>query len=82
MWFGFGQTAARNFAKAPSALEYSPLLAEWKNTTTGLLKPLQTSMCPKEWWKEVNETYKFSVFDDVAWEKFNGTFEETATDVT
>ena len=95
MWFGFGQTVARNYAKFPSALNHSSLLAEWKDTTDALLKPLRTDECSEDWWKEVtlgvNETCKFteesgtckfSRFDKVAWEKFNGTFEAPADDIT
>ena len=72
MWFGFGQTAARNFAKNPLALEKSPLLQEWKNATTALLKPITVEQCPSDWWF-VNDTSKFSVFDKDAWKAYNGT---------
>ena len=61
MWFGFGQTFARNFAKVESALEYSPLLREWKDTTKGLLKPTSTDQCVDDWW--YNKTAGISVFD-------------------
>ena len=61
MWFGFGQTFARNFAKLESALEYSPLLKEWKETTSNLLKPTSTDQCVDEWW--YNKTAGISVFD-------------------
>ena len=61
MWFGFGQTFARNYAKLESALEYSPLLQEWKDRTTSLLKPTQTEGCVDEWW--YNKTEGISVFD-------------------
>ena len=62
MWFGFGQTFARNFAKLDSALEYSPLLQEWKNTTTSLLKPTLTTGCVDEWWYDKDEG--ISIFDN------------------
>ena len=62
MWFGFGQTFARNFAKIPSALEYSPLLKEWSDTTKGLLKPTSVDSCEDDWWTTINET-RISVFD-------------------
>ena len=61
MWFGFGQTFARNFAKLESALEYSPLLKEWKEATTNLLKPTSTDQCVDDWW--YNKTAGISVFD-------------------
>ena len=61
MWFGFGQTFARNYAKSESALEYSPLLQEWKDTTISLLKPTQTDGCVDEWW--YNKTGGISAFD-------------------
>jgi hypothetical protein len=61
MWFGFGQTFARNYAKAESALEYSPLLKEWKDNSISLLKPTQTDGCVDEWW--YNKTAGISAFD-------------------
>ena len=67
MWFGFGQTFARNYAKSKSALDYSPLLEEWKNTTSNLLKPTSTDQCVDEWW--YNKTAGISVFDTKAIEK-------------
>ena len=61
MWFGFGQTFARNFAKWPNALEYSPLLREWKETTSALIKPTVTDGCADDWWETINGT-KVSIF--------------------
>ena len=63
MWFGFGQTFARNFANVPSALEYSPLLEEWKNRTHDLLKPVDVTGCADDWWYNGNKTSGISVFD-------------------
>ena len=74
MWFGFGQTAARNFAKIPSALEYSPLLEEWTQTAKGLLKPVSTDQCAADWWKEIDGE-KISIFDE---NKINSTLEALA----
>ena len=67
MWFGFGQTFARNYAKSKSALDYSPLLQEWKTTTSSLLKPTSTDQCVDEWW--YNKTGGISIFDTKAIEK-------------
>jgi len=80
MWFGFGQTFARNYAKSKSALDYSPLLEEWKTTTSNLLKPTTTDQCVDEWW--YNKTAGISVFDTKTIEKIENPemFEEsTAT---
>ena len=76
MWFGFGQTAARNFAKNPNALKYSPLLEQWTNTTSALLKPLVVDECPADWWHQVNDNSselfpRFSTFDKAAWKTWN-----------
>ena len=71
MWFGFGQTAARNFAKIQSALEYSPLLKEWTTTTKALLKPVSTDQCPADWWRDIDGE-KISIFDET---KINSTLE-------
>ena len=76
MWFGFGQTAARNFAKMDSALEYSPLLKEWKETLGGLLKQTSVEQCPAEWW--VNNTANgVSIFDTNS-----GTANDSPSDAT
>ena len=71
MWFGFGQTAARNFGKIQSALEYNPLLKEWTTTTKALLKPVSTDQCPADWWRDIDGE-KISIFDET---KINSTLE-------
>ena len=63
MWFGFGQTFARNYANVPSALESSPLLSEWKNATNSLFKPTKINGCADDWWYNGNKTLGISVFD-------------------
>jgi len=74
MWFGFGQTFARNFSKSPSALEYSPILQEWKNTLSALIKPTRTDGCADDWWETINGT-KISVFEKPPEEPTTNTFD-------